>query len=353
RADASAVRRRTLLAALAGLVALAAAAALLLVDPGTRTSERAGDPAPIGPLRLAVAPLATDSDQDDEALAVVIGEELTSHLTHAFGGEPEVIGMRPMRGIDLRGELWRDALAQTEATHVLHGTVSPVEDGTRIALRLVRRGDDVGLWARTFSPRFHERARDFDEAAWQIASALGTSPEVKKRAPQDAIPPDVEQSYSRALYLLSTRRPENILGGVSLLLEVCEKAPDLARAHTELAKAYMLLTSFFPEVHWHQIERVARRAVELDASSPDAHLALATALFRGRLEWRGAEEKFERALELSPKWTPTLTQYALYLSARHRHGEALELAEEAVELDRYGDATLGTLVLVHYFARRY
>ncbi|MEM1178175.1 MAG: winged helix-turn-helix domain-containing protein [Acidobacteriota bacterium] len=351
--------RRLDLVAAAALIAgiLALTAALVLVRGQGRTSAHGETAARVavadGPLKLAVAPLAADSDLDDEALAVVIGEELTSHLTHTFGGELDVIGMRPMRGVDLHGDIWRDALARTEATHVLHGTVSPLEDGTRIALRLVRRSDDVGLWAQTYEPRFHERARNFDESAWQIAQALGVQLDPAQRPGEETLPPEVQEAYSRALYLLSTRRPENILGGVSLLLKVCEEAPNLARAHTELAKAYMLMTGYFDEVHWHQVERVARRAVELDDSSAEAHLALATALFRGRLDWRAAEERFERALELSPKWTPTLTEYALYLSARHRHDEARASVEAAVELDRYSVGTLGTRVLVHYFARRH
>ncbi|MEO1084092.1 MAG: hypothetical protein AAFY88_07605, partial [Acidobacteriota bacterium] len=307
----------------------------------------------VKPLRLAVAPLATESDRDDEALAVVIGEELTAHLTHTFGDEPEVIGMPRMRGVDIHQELWREALARAEATHVLHGTVSPLEDGSRVALRLVRLEDELSLWAQTFRPRFHERARDFDEAAWQIASALGVRPQIARREAAEALPPEVEKAYSRALYLLSTRRPENILGGVSLLLEVCEKAPNFPRAHTELANAYMLMTGLFREIHWPQIERVARRAVELDDSSAEARLALATALYRGRLEWREAGEQFERALQLSPNWAPTLTEYALYLSAHHRHDEARAAVEEAVELDPYSGNALGAQVLVAYFARRH
>ena len=66
----------------------------------------------------------------------------------------------------------------------------------------------------------------------------------------------------------------------------------------------------------------ARKAVELDDSSADAHNALAFVTYKSEWKWADAEREFKRAIELNPN----------LVLARHWYAEMLGL------IGRYDDA---------------
>lgn len=76
----------------------------------------------------------------------------------------------------------------------------------------------------------------------------------------------------------------------------------------------------------------ARKAVELDQQSSEAHASLAFVTFWGMWDAADAEKEFRRAIELDPKNAKAHHWYATFLHALVRHDEALTEIDRAREL---------------------
>jgi tetratricopeptide (TPR) repeat protein len=80
-------------------------------------------------------------------------------------------------------------------------------------------------------------------------------------------------------------------------------------------------------------EAAALKALELDETLTEAHAALAQIKLYRDWDWAGAEQAFQRALELNPNLTLTRSQYSWYLLLLGRTDEALAEMRRVQELD--------------------
>ena len=67
----------------------------------------------------------------------------------------------------------------------------------------------------------------------------------------------------------------------------------------------------------------ALKALALDETSADAHFALAVVLDFYEWDWGGAEQQYQRGLELNPADSRTRAYYADLLSRLERTGAAV------------------------------
>jgi tetratricopeptide (TPR) repeat protein len=97
----------------------------------------------------------------------------------------------------------------------------------------------------------------------------------------------------------------------------------------------------------------AARALELDPSLPEAHVALGGVLFTHGWDWQRAEAEFRHALVLDPNSPDTYHWYSDFLSAMGRSDEAIASIHRALALEPLS-LTINMSVGVNYFyARRY
>ena len=94
----------------------------------------------------------------------------------------------------------------------------------------------------------------------------------------------------------------------------------------------------------------ARKAVEIDPQSAQAHASLGLVLSH-RWDWAGAQAEFRRALELDPQYANAHHWYGDYLSIKGRHDEALSEARRALELDPF-NLMISTWVGLRYYLAR-
>jgi tetratricopeptide (TPR) repeat protein len=106
-----------------------------------------------------------------------------------------------------------------------------------------------------------------------------------------------------------------------------------------------------PEKVLEPMEAAARKAVELDDTSPEAHLALGSALFTGEWDWAGADRELLRAIELDPQYAEALHRRASFLAALNRHQQAIATQKTATEIDAF--ARPRALALSYVLARQY
>jgi tetratricopeptide (TPR) repeat protein len=148
--------------------------------------------------------------------------------------------------------------------------------------------------------------------------------------------PAAHDLYLRGKYYWNQRTPESLNLAVGFFNQAIAKDPGYAGAYAGLADCYNLLREYSAmpaNEAWPRAIAAARKAVELDDSSADAHTSLAFALFYGALDPAGGEREYRRAIELNPDSANAHHWYATSLVVQGRYRESLAEIERARELD--------------------
>ena len=162
------------------------------------------------------------------------------------------------------------------------------------------------------------------------------------------LPSESEKKLARDCYLKgryewNQRTPDSLSRALDLFMQAIVHDPGYAQAYVGLADTYNLLREFstLPDNEaFQRATAAARKAVELDASLPEAHRALAYAEMYGNWDFRNAEKEFKKAIELNPMDPQARHWYANAFAVSGRFEEALEQLTRAQELDPSSKATL-------------
>ncbi len=168
--------------------------------------------------------------------------------------------------------------------------------------------------------------------------------------------PEAFDSYLRARFLLDQRTAPAIRRAIGYFEKSLGRDPRYALAWAGLATCYATLpitSDARPRDCFPNTVETVRRALALDISLPEAHIASGIAHFWFDWNWAAAEREFQRARELNPSDSRALMFLAHLYSNLSRHGEALKGIQAAGRLD-----PLSLIINTHqgqflYHARRY
>jgi len=147
--------------------------------------------------------------------------------------------------------------------------------------------------------------------------------------------PEAYQLYLKGLYYWEKRTPETLDKARDYFNQAIERDPGYALAYVGLADYYVAAPDYGPipeNVAAPRAKAAAEKALSIDPSSAEAHLALGGSLW-SLFDFSAAEAEFKRALELNPNLPHGHHWYGLFLSWDTRHPEALAHLRRAVELD--------------------
>src|ERR1035438_8008433 len=164
--------------------------------------------------------------------------------------------------------------------------------------------------------------------------------------------PEARDFYLKGRYEWDKRTPESLNKAVDYFTQAIVHDPNYAQAYVGLADCYNLLREYSamaPEEAYPRALAAARKAVELDDSSAEAHTSLAFATFYGGFDTVGAEREFRRALALNPSDARAHHWYATSLFAEGRYPEALSQIEIAQQLNPASNAILADKGLILLF----
>jgi tetratricopeptide (TPR) repeat protein len=161
--------------------------------------------------------------------------------------------------------------------------------------------------------------------------------------------------YSRGAHAASLRTERGLTQSIEFYRQAIERDPKYALAHAGLAEAYTGLGTYGFMARREAYARAAdaaNKAVALDDSLVEAHLALAYA-HKNRFEWSLAEERFKRALQLKPAYARSHHWYSIYLMQQGRFAESIAEAKAAISLDPLSIGANLQLASALLMARRY
>jgi DNA-binding winged helix-turn-helix (wHTH) protein/tetratricopeptide (TPR) repeat protein len=155
--------------------------------------------------------------------------------------------------------------------------------------------------------------------------------------------PEAEDFYLKGRFYWNKRTPEGLTKAVDFFTQAIVQDPGYAKAYVGLADCYNLLREYTMMPASEAYPRAlaaAKRAVELDDHSSEAHAALAFASFWGMWDATTADREFRRAIELDPRNATAHHWYATYLATLGRSDEALVEIDHARALDPSSPAIL-------------
>jgi TolB-like protein/DNA-binding winged helix-turn-helix (wHTH) protein len=238
-----------------------------------------------------------------------------------------------------------------QALHVdaiLEGSVARSGSQVHMTLQLIRADTDSHMWAESYDRDANALALP-DEAARAIAKQLHSS--VPAAAVARYVNPQAHDAWLRGRYLWF--RDRNDEAG-QYFRKATEIQPDYAPAWAGMSDYYgvgAVEAQLDPRSALPAMEDAAAKAVQLDPSLPEAHLAMGAAFYFHRWDWAGADREILRAIALDPRFGEPWHLRAKLLSSLNRYPEAIEAQKMATELDPFERPW--ALVLAYEEARRY
>ena len=161
--------------------------------------------------------------------------------------------------------------------------------------------------------------------------------------------PEAQELYLKGRYYWDKRTPADLTKAVDYFTQAIVHDPNYAQAYVGLADCYNLLREFATMPSQEAFPRAlaaAKKAVELDDSSAEAHASLAFVTFYWSWDSAAAEREFRRAIELNPNYVTAHHWYATSLMEMQRYPEALKEIDRAQELDPSSNAILADKGLI-------
>jgi Tfp pilus assembly protein PilF len=157
-------------------------------------------------------------------------------------------------------------------------------------------------------------------------------------------------------YSAEKRTPQGLRQAVQYFQQAIEKDPNDARSYAALADSYSLMSGYYlgpPNELMPKAKAAALKAVELDDNLAEAHTSLALIAQNYDWDWKTAEQRYRRAVELDPNYATAHHWYAELLVIRGRFDEAFPEIERARRLDPVSLIVAADYAVFLHYDRQY
>jgi serine/threonine protein kinase/tetratricopeptide (TPR) repeat protein len=325
-------------------------------------ADQVAAPAPLAStlrLSIAVLPVAHRSaDAETEFFSDGMTEELINALAKVEGlrvvsrssAYAFKSGDVPLREIGLR----------LNVGFLLEASVRRAGNRLRMTAQLIDVEKDSKLWSETYERQLEDVFAVQDDITRSIVRTITEALQLGHlRGATPVQQPRSLEAYD--LYLLGRhhwykRTDASMRRALELFNEAIAVDPMYAPAYSGIADASAVLASWqfsSPEERFPQAASAARRALELDPSSADAHASLGFVKLNWEWDWDGALHELGRAIELNPSHETAHRWLSAFLAGIGRADDALRIARRAAELDPISVLPHMNLGIVHLLAGRY
>jgi tetratricopeptide (TPR) repeat protein len=173
--------------------------------------------------------------------------------------------------------------------------------------------------------------------------------------------PDAHEAYLLGRFFWTKRDAQSLKTSVGYYEQALGKDPNYAAAYAGLAESYDILAFGLaaseavmpPREAAVKARAAAMKALEMDDSLAEAHVALGYIDIAGGHDKTGAERELRRAIELNPGGADAQHWLAQLLEGAGRQEEALRLIQRAHELDPLSPNILRTQGMMLTGVQRY
>lgn len=243
--------------------------------------------------------------------------------------------------------------------HVLEGSVRRDSQRVRIQVQLINASDDRYLWTEQYDGVMTDIFAFQSDLARKIAQSLEATITAEEKARLERPPTTNVAAYDLYLkgrYFWNQRLPEDVKKAVEFFKQATVEDSTFALAYAGLANSYTSLENLnllSPGEAYPLVKEAARKALSLDSTLAEARAALGFAAMSYDWDWETARRELERAMALSPSYTPAFVWYAYLQTVQGRYEDAREAHKKAEQLDPLSPDVANEGGLILYFSRRY
>ncbi len=286
-------------------------------------------PPPTGKVMLAVLPFDNLSgDPEQEYFSDGLTEEMIAQLGRL---QPQRLGViaRTSAMLYKDSEKPIDQIGRELGVgYILEGSVRREAVRVRITTQLILVSDQTQLWAESYEQELASVFAIQSDVAGRVARALEIEllpAQQAKLASTRPVNPEAYEAYLKGGYF---QKPsgESLKKSIEYFQQAISIDPNYAPVYARLALSRTLLArfNFAPDSEQYPKARIAAlKALEIDDTLAEAHVALGHVKHWFDWDWTGAEREFRRAIELDPNSPVAHTGYALYLVLMGRMEEAI------------------------------
>jgi serine/threonine protein kinase/Tfp pilus assembly protein PilF len=300
---------------------------------------------------IAVLPFANlSADPENEYFSDGMSEEITNALTKVNG--LHVVARTSAFAFKGKNEDIREIGRKLHVEHVLEGSVRKAGNRLRITAQLIKIADGYHLWSERFDREMEDIFAIQDEISLSIVDKLKVTLLEDEKGALAKRPTENLEAYNLFLqgrYLTSKLSRESLRNAIERFQEAISLSPEYAQAYAQMALVYYLLgwTDYLPPKDVYPKSRAfALKAIEIDPTTADAHVVLATVKQSYDWDWEGAESAFKRAIELNPNNVQARSRYGYHLLCLGRMNESLAETTSVYSLDPLYDSTMLGIVLL-------
>jgi serine/threonine-protein kinase len=242
---------------------------------------------------------------------------------------------------------------------VLTGRVWLSDERLAIDLELIDTSDGRRLWGQKYERSAADLQAVQAELVVDIAEKLHVRLTREQRA-QIAQQPTQDatayEQYVKGRYFWNKRTHDGMRRAIDSFNAAATQDPAFALAHAGLADSYNLLGSYgyvAPKEAFPKAKAAALAALERDAALAEAHAALAQIYELWERNWSAAEQSYQRALRLNPKYATAHHWYAFFLAETGRFNEAKDAILQAKKLEPLSLGINTAHGWILYLAREY
>ena len=223
---------------------------------------------------------------------------------------------------------------------VLMGRVTQHGDTVAVQADLVSTADGSEMWGKHYERKMADVTQVQSDITRDVAKKLNVNASGSTEAKigsAGTTNPDAYRLYLEAQQQLYGRTKPGILKSVDLFRQAVAADPNYALAWAGLANSYVVAAGYGrlipPDQSLPLADQASQKAVELDDTSSEAHVARGNAL-AAAWKWTAVEPEFRRAVELNPNNANAHYFYAFnYLMPMNHFDEAREQFRLALALD--------------------
>ncbi|MGA2325497.1 MAG: winged helix-turn-helix domain-containing protein [Bryobacteraceae bacterium] len=249
---------------------------------------------------------------------------------------------------------------ELDLDYAVEGSVRRAGDRVRISAQLIQVRDQTHLWAKSYDSELRNILQLQGEVAEAIVRQIDvTVSPAGQRSLRRARPvdPEAHDAYIRGLFEYNKFNPSGLDQAVEHFGLAIEKDPQYALAHAKLAiaRAFIGFWGYGPPSEtFPKAEAAAGRALALDDTISDAHIALGIVHWFYHWKLEACQREFERAVDLSPNDPTAHWALAMFLgSMKEDHRKAVAGVSLAQELDPLSMSIRSTAGWVFYWSRQF
>jgi TolB-like protein/Tfp pilus assembly protein PilF len=279
-----------------------------------------------------------------DASAEYLSEGITQGLINTLAQLPKLKVVSLMSAYRYKGKATDPpAVARELGVHtILTGRMTRLGDSLTISAELIDAEHDRQMWGK----QYQRKLADVNSLQADITRDITENLKLKLTGAQQNLMaqrstqnPEAYQLYLQGRFYWNRRTTGGVNKAIDYFQQAIAKDPDYALAYSGLVGSYFSLArnsaTLSPKEAGAKARQAAERALELDPTLGEAHVAMGLVLLVFEWNFSGAQRELQRAIDLNPNYPYAHQWYAELLWTTGQYEESIKEIRKALELEPF------------------